>query len=437
MRRKSNFVTGGINAVTKSGTNTLKGTGYIYYNNEDMHGNRIDGKELADRDPEEQTTLGFTLGGPIVRNKLFFFLNYEGLKKPAPATHATNNDMDRVRQHMLQRYGYDVGSYANYPNGRTDSRFLIRLDWNMNLNHHMTLRFNHTTNRLWDTPSTYATDAARCMNTSRTVYFSNSMFQQISRVTTFSFDLHSRFGQQFSNQLLITWSDMRDTRSSDSEPFPFIDIMGGYDASTQTQTQSSYMSIGYELFAWNNAVKSSVTTMTDNLTYYHGNHKLTAGVSWEHQSNRNFYIRNGLGYYRYRSLDEFLNGDAPETVAISYGYDGDSKPFTRVRFNQFGIYLQDEWNVTPKQKLSIGLRADKLSLVDSDVHRNNIVYGLDFGGRHISTGRWPDIPVQWTRDWDSAGMSEVMVPCACAAARNSLPDVCPWPSSPICPTTRQ
>lgn len=227
MRRKANFVTGGINAVTKSGTNTLKGTGYIYYNNEDMHGNRIDGKELADRDPEEQTTLGFTLGGPIVHNKLFFFLNYEGLKKPAPATHATNNDMDRVRQYMLQRYGYDVGSYANYPNGRTDSRFLIRLDWNMNLNHHMTLRFNHTTNRLWDTPSTYATDAARRMNTSRTVYFSNSMFQQISRVTTFSFDLHSRFGQQFSNQLLITWSDMRDTRSSDSDPFPFIDIMGG------------------------------------------------------------------------------------------------------------------------------------------------------------------------------------------------------------------
>ena len=128
--------------------------------------------------------------------------------------------MDRVRQHMLQRYGYDVGSYANYPNGRTDSRFLIRLDWNMSLNHHMTLRFNHTTNRLWDTPSTYATDAARRMNTSRTVNFSNSMFQQISRVTTFSFDLHSRFGQQFSNQLLITWSDMRDTRSSDSDSFP-------------------------------------------------------------------------------------------------------------------------------------------------------------------------------------------------------------------------
>lgn len=167
------------------------------------------------------------------------------------------------------------------------------------------------------------------------------------------------------------------------------------------------MSIGYELFAWNNAVKSSVTTMTDNLTYYHGNHKLTAGVSWEHQSNRNFYMRNRLGYYRYRSLDEFLNGDAPETVAISYGYDGESKPFTRVRFNQFGIYLQDEWNVTTKLKLSIGLRADKLSLVDSDVRRNNIVYGLNFGGRHIDTGRWPDIPIQWTPrigfSWDVRG----------------------------------
>ena len=154
------------------------------------------------------------------------------------------------------------------------------------------------------------------------------------------------------------------------------------------------MSLGYELFTYNNKVQNKVTTITDNFTWYAGAHKVTAGFNFEHQRAVNSYMRNGTGYYRYRSLDDFLNGAAPEAVAISYGYNGDTNPAAQVSFNQFGLYMQDEWNVTNKLKLTGGIRFDNITFSNDDVMRNNAIYNLDFGGRKIDTGAWPKTNIQ-------------------------------------------
>ena len=155
-----------------------------------------------------------------------------------------------------------------------------------------------------------------------------------NKINSISADLNSRFGKNISNQLLVTYTNIKDMRGSNSSPFPFIDIMydystgdyptidsktgqniavdfGGYNVK---QTLEPYMSLGYELFTYNNGVNNKITTITDNFTYYLGSHKLTAGLSFEHQMANNSYMRNGTGYYRYRSLNDFLTGAAPEAL---------------------------------------------------------------------------------------------------------------------------
>ena len=220
--------------------------------------------------------------------------------------------------------------------------------------------------------------------------FSNSMYSQNNSVSTISADLNSRFGNNISNQLLFTYTDIDEKRGSDSSPFPFVDIMGGYETAadgTVTQSLTPYMSFGYELFTHNNRIQNKIFTLNDNFTYYLGDHKLMAGFRFEHQMANNSYMRNGTGYFRYRSLDDFLNGEAPESVALSYGYNGEQNPNGEVAFNQYGWYIQDEWNVLENLKLTGGIRFDLLTFDSSDLMRNNAIYELDFNGRRIDTGR--------------------------------------------------
>ena len=150
------------------------------------------------------------------------------------------------------------------------------------------------------------------------------------------------------------------------------------------------MALGYELFTWNNAVHNTVWNIKDDVTYYLGKHKIIAGLNYEHQMADNAYQRNGTGYYRYKSLDDFLNGEVPEVVCLTYGYGGNNNPAARVQYNKAGIYAQDEWQMTPKFKLTYGLRLDGLFFDNSDLMTNNKILDLDYNGRHIDSGKWPN-----------------------------------------------
>ena len=419
--RQTNFIGGGINAVTKSGTNTFKGTAYIYHTNENMHGNRVDNAYNVDPGKVRNTTFGFTLGGPIVKDKLFFFANFEHSAVPTVVnrwqasedgvsdkanyiSRTKKSDMQRVSDYLKSTYGYDPGSYTDFPADESNTKFLVRLDWNITDNHRLAVRYNNTKNKAWNSTNgssgNYAYTNTRMAANRFSEYgmaFSNSMYSTDNKIQTVSADLNSRFGEKISNQLLFTYSNIEDERGSDSAPFPFVDIMNGYsvaDDGTVTQDLYPYMTFGYELFTWNNKVQNKVTTVTDNFTYYLGAHKLTAGLSFEHQLANNAYMREGTGYYRYRSLDDFLTGAAPETVALCTGYNGEKNPAAQVRFNQFGLYLQDEWDVLDNLKLTYGIRFDNISFNNDDVMRNNALYDLDFGGRHIDTGQWPKANIQ-------------------------------------------
>ena len=400
--RQTGFIGGGVNAITKSGTNTFQGSAYIYHQNENMRGDAIEGEQISGaREKDRKTTYGFTLGGPIVKDKLFLFVNGEMQKVPTVAnrwrasedgvadadnfiSRTTTDDLQKVSDYVKQKYGYDTGSYDSFPADESNYKFLARLDWNITNNHHLALRYNYTKNRVWNAPNSSSMDGGTRMSGARTsqysMSFANSMYSMDNIVHSFSLDLNSRLTENLSNQFLATYTKADDVRGTDSDEFPFIDIL---------KDNQIYMALGYELFTHQNAVHTTTWNLKDDVTYYLGNHKVMGGLSFEHQMADNQYMRNGTGYYRYSSLDDFLTGAAPEIVCLTYGYNGETSPAARVQFNKLGIYAQDEWNINPNFKLSYGLRADGFFFNNGDLMTNNAILGIDYGGRSVDTGKWP------------------------------------------------
>ena len=408
--RQTNFIGGGVNAITKSGTNTFKGSAYVYHRNENMRGNMAAGQEVAGaRDKDRNTTYGFTLGGPIIKNKLFFFVNAEystiptvvnrwrgsenGEANPdAYISRVPNSVLKEVSEFVKEEYGYDTGSWTEYPATESNMKLLARLDWNINDNHKLALRYNYTLNQGWNSTNGSSMDGGSRSGFSRFsqygMAYANSLYSMDNLVSTVSLDLNSRLSENLSNQFLATFSKLDDMRGTNSEDFPFIDIRND-DGSAVLP----YISLGYELFTWNNGVHNTNISIKDDLTYYYGSHKLTGGINYEYQMADNSYMRNGTGYYRYKSLEDFMSGEAPEVVCLTYGYDGEANPAARVRFHKAGIYAQDEWNMNDSFKLTAGIRFDGLFFDNQDIMRNNAIYELEYivdgEKRHIDTGKWP------------------------------------------------
>jgi len=432
--RQTNFIGGGVNAITKSGTNTFRGTAYVYHKNENMQGDSVYGEQIAGaRDKNRSTTYGLTFGGPIVKNKLFFFVNAEMSKVPSIVnrwrgsedgvadpdnniSRTTNADLKKVSEFVKDKYGYDTGSWTKFPADESNYKILARIDWNISQKHKLALRYNYTLNNVWSSPNGTSMDggtrAASYRMSKNSMSYANSMYSMKNIVNTWSLDLNSRLTDNLSNQFLATFSKLDDIRGTNSDEFPFIDILDGEG--------DNYIALGYELFTWNNAVHNTVANVKDDLTWYLGKHKITGGVNFEYQMADNAYMRNGTGYYRYKTLEDFFNGAAPEVVCLTYGYDGEQNPAARVQFYKAGIYAQDEWNATDNFKLTYGLRLDGLFFNNSDLMTNNKIYELTYYPRvynyqetHIDTGKWPTAKVTFSPrvgfTWDVFGNKSLKV----------------------------
>ena len=433
--RQTNFIGGGVNAITKSGTNTFKGSAYVYHRNEMMRGNTVAGLELGDRAKNRTTTYGATFGGPIIKNKLFFFVNFEYIPHPEvtsywkPSTdgiadpalnisRVTESDMQKVKDYVYEKYGYDTGDYKNFNNNESNIKALARIDWNITNNHHLALRYNYTNSREWNYTNNSSSDCGQRTTQARlsqySMAFANSFYSMNNLVHSFSLDLNSRFGNNMSNQFLATFSKLDTTRGTNSDYFPFIDILDG------TGTITPYISLGYELFTWQNGYHNNVFNVKDDFTMYLGTHKLTAGLAYEYQMADNAYLRNGTGYYRYNSLQDFLTGSTPETVNFTYGYENlmRDNPASRVTYHKVSLYAQDDWDVTDRFKLTYGVRIDDFFFDNSNIITNNAVYALEYPDangniRHIDTGKWPKpIPIVSPRvgfTWDVLGDKSLKV----------------------------
>ncbi len=434
--RQSSFTGANINAVTRGGDNTFRGSVYTYLRPRSFTGYRVNGVKIAEAEQKESQNYGLTFSGPLVKNKLFFFVTGEIEQKTTTGiswtptqsdepvgtgsgnagsfrSRVTTYDLERVSNHLKTKYGYDPGVYENIPPFDTRNyKFVTRLDWNIKPNHKAMIRYNHVdsgndvivnqASRPSDLPllgaNRFSTDAFS---------FGNSNYRVKDRVQSITGELNSRFSQRVSNKLMVSYTYLETSRTSKSDPFPFVDIWEG---------GRQYMSFGYELFSFNNIIKNSTFQIINNTTISLGNHTLVAGVSYEYQHFLNSYQREALSYYRYASVDDFLNDRTPTGFAITYPYEGDRSPGVKLSYGQFGFYVQDEWSVTKKLKLTGGMRLEISNCLNSLGQGSAIdrqpdavpVTQLPFdGGRYYDMGRWPKTLVSFSPrvgfNWDIQG----------------------------------
>lgn len=399
--RQANFTGAGVNVVTKSGTNQFKGSLYTYYRDQSFNGTKVGDTELPAAAKTTNNIYGGTIGGAIVKNKLFFFVSGEYEKNVRPGfnwvasrpgltgsnvSRTTAEDLERVSAFVKNQYGYETGPYEGYGDNFTlqNYKIMARLDWNINNNHKFNLRYSTVNNT--DDQTINATSAPNPRSTSsrlsqNSLTYQNSNYGFLNKVNSLAAELNSTFSSKLSNQFLATYTLAQDTRTSKSSPFPFIDIKKDGD---------SYISLGYELFSYNNDVKNTTVNFIDNLTYYAGKHTILAGVSYEQMYFGNSFLRYGTSYYRFNSIDDFINGATPAAYAYTYSLlPGGKLPVADLTFGQGSAYLQDDFAVNNKLKLTAGLRVD-LPVYPVDPIENKAISALTFlNGEKINTGLWP------------------------------------------------
>ncbi len=424
--RQGGFTGAGINAVTKSGTNKIVGSVYHFFKNDGLIGRSVKGEKIGGRQESSQKTTGFRVGGPIIKNKLFFFINAEKINSEGPSAGAVNlwrasetgvadvaknitrvkrSDLEAVSNHLRNQWGYDPGAYEGYANKAESSTesILARIDWNINQNHKLAVRYNRTVNDIPRSTNGLSGAGPRAVNpygriSENAMSFENANYGEGAKVNSYTLELNSRFGNKVTNQFLATYSSINTGRTSPSADFPFIDIGTSADNNTSTSGFRNYISAGYELFTYNNRVENDNINIFNNVTVSAGKHSLLFGGSVEIQKFANNYMRNGTSYYRYASVEDFLKtgtpGEvAPLTFALTYPFPG-QEPWARANFVLPALYMQDNFTVTDKFSLTLGLRAE-LPLYTSDLTANPSTDALTFLGtdgqpRKYSSGAWPD-----------------------------------------------
>lgn len=421
--RLSGFTGASVNAITKSGTNIFNGTAYTFLRGNGMTGIKVGDKVNPDFANRHEQTYGFTLGGPIVKDKLFFFVSGEYEKAANPYTgfypsskgvaDKENNlsrtsiaDMKRMKDFLMEKYGYDPGSYETFPSlDSKNYKFLVKLDWNISQDHHLSLRYNYLKNQSMSTTNYNSGPGNNPrLNPGRisegAMAFSNSWYGNVNEIHGFAGELNSRFGDNISNKLMVTYTGSKDPmRTSPSAEFPFVDILkdGGY-----------YMSFGYELFSYHNQVVNNTLSISDDFTYNLGNHTLVAGLRYDNIYVNNGYFREGTSYYRYASMEDFMNNAKPIGFGVTYGWDGKELKGVEMNFGLFAAYFQDEWAITPQFKLTPGLRVEVPMYLNKLVDNPQVTALGDMRyGTKMDVGTWPNTQVMWNPrlgfNWDILG----------------------------------
>lgn len=423
--RLSQFTGASINAVTRSGDNTYKGSVYSYMRPKSFTGSTVDGKDVAGANDRSSTNYGVSLGGPIIKNKLFFFVNgeLETVKIPGvdwkPSTDGQSNadlmisrtresDMIRVRDHLISTYGYDPGKYKDFdPFKNQNHKILARIDWNINANHKFTFRYNDVVGT--SDQQTNANSGPLSLRGSnrigpQSMAFSNSFYGFKNTVRSITGEVNSIFTPSISNKFLTSYTFIQDTRTSPSSLFPFVDIW---------QNNDSYISFGYELFTYNNDVTNKTFSIVNNTTINLNQHTITAGVSFDRLFFRNSYIREGTSYYRYASVDDFINQANPIGFGITYGYNGNDAPGAEVTFGLGALYAQDEWKMASNLKITLGLRVERPFFFD-ELTDNPAISALTFANNYkLDVGSWPDAKLLYSPrlgfNWDVKGDRSLQV----------------------------
>ncbi|WP_018628205.1 TonB-dependent receptor [Niabella aurantiaca] len=405
--RQAGFTGAGVNAVTRRGTNAFYATVYDYYKNQSFNGKKVDGFELPSILKSSSNIFGASVGGPIIKNKLFFFVNGEYEKKVNPGQNwipsngssnpnATPNvqesDMVKMSDFLKSKYGYDPGGFSGYDFNTKNTKFLGRIDWNINDNNRFSIRYNQSETSDDVLTNTSSGPNPRISNgrvggRSGGLSFSNSNYTQNNNVYSLVGELNSKFNSSVSNQFLASFTKIHDFRATPGSQFPFVDIM--------RDANNVLMSFGSEIYSYQNYVKNNTVNIADNLTWNLGQHNILAGISFDYMSFENSFANfGGQSYYRYASMQDFFDNNPPSVFAITYSNtDRAAVEAAQAKFGQAGFYLQDVYTVNDRLKLTYGVRFD-LPFYPGNKVSNDSLYAIplrDPSGQEFraDVGIWP------------------------------------------------
>ena len=437
--RQSGFTGGGINAVTKSGTNEFKGSAYTYLTSTSLKGNRV-GDTTFDVDDGHNNTYGLTLGGPIIKDKLFFFVNGEiednvtvgptaragNGSEPYTATNhrPTIDELNGLSSYLQNTYGLTTGDWQGYSLKTPAYRILARLDWNINDNHKFNVRFTKSNRKSSSQASSSrsigSNQATAIYNGTQNTYGAGSYYSMSSlssryyaeyRFTSIAAELNSKFGK-INNTLRGTYSFQDQPRSTEyNDAAPVLEIV-------MNDGQDHYPSwaVTGDLFTYGNLAQTKTTVITDELNATLGKHNLFAGLQYEHNYAANGFAQAAAGYYAFEATPEEVAagnwgavfGRSPRVFGMTYGNNAAHSMFTsKMKTNQWSLYFQDNISWSERFRMSVGLRFELPSYPSLDGNYNDDYYKLDFGGKHFRTDNVPDASISVSPrvgfNWDITG----------------------------------
>ena len=437
--RQSGFTGGGINAVTKSGTNEFKGSLYTYITSTSLKGNRVANTVFA-VDDGHNDTYGMTFGGPIIKDKLFFFVNGEyednvtvgpnALAGDGSTPYTTTNRRPQLEQlesfsdYMQKTYGLTTGPWQGYNVKTPAYRILARVDWNINDNHKFNVRFTKSNRK-----SSSAASASRSVGSNRSndiyggsnnTYGNNSNYGMSSlssryyaeyKFTSIAGELNSKFGK-VNNTLRATYSFQDQPRSTEyGDNYPVVEIL-------MNDGQDHYPTWAYtgDIFTYGNLAQTKTTVITDEMNVTLGKHNLFAGIQYEHNFAANGYAQAAAGFYTFEATPEEVAagnwaavfGRSPRTFGMTYGNNANHSMFTsEMKTNQWSFYVQDNISWSERFRMSVGFRFELPSYPSLADNYNDEYYKLDFGGKHFRTDNVPSASLSFSPrigfNWDING----------------------------------
>ena len=442
--RLSGFTGGAISAVTKSGTNQFKGTAYMYTTNSHLRGNKVSDYEL-NRLQSHSTTWGASFGGPIIKDKLFFFANgeYQSNISAGPSGTARVNasdewspssgtvhrplqsDMDNMLSFLSKNYGYNPGRYQGYSLDTPSYKFLARIDWNINENNKLNIRFSKSHDKDSSAPSSSTTpfkdsviypggedatggksQSGRTANAG--LYFESARYYQEKNFTSFAAEWNSKWGG-VNNVLRATYSYQDEPRTYVGGMFPTVDIL---------KNGSYYMGFGPDPFTEGNLRQVKTFVATDEATWSMGIQNFTAGLQFETNKATNGFGAASAGYYVFESMDDFMNGKAPRSYGVTFPMDGSGQFLATMKYNQFSAYVQDQVNFSDRFRLTAGLRFELPIYPELENNYNKAFAAMKWKNdagveSQYSTDQLPDAPLTVSPrvgfNWDILGNHKLVL----------------------------
>lgn len=354
-----NFTGGSINATTKSGTNKFTGSAYYIFRNQEMAGKTPTGpKELSTKLADfTATTFGATVGGPIIKNKAFFFLSYERQddERPQPfdpSTFRVSSFRDTVSRILtkLNSYGYDPGAWENIPDLVVSNKIAAKFTFNLSNKHKLNASYRYAgSERSLTSPST-----------TTQIRFFNGGYLFPSTTHSASLELLSNFSNKASNKLLLTYTNVNDDRDALGADFPRVTL--------NSASGSSY-AFGTEEFSTGNQLIQNNIALFDEFRYTLGKgHQLKIGVDMEYSKSYNLFIRQNYGSYTYNSVQDWIDDRRPATYNRSFSLidnkTGDGSE-AAAKFNtvRMGAFIADQWDVTNNFQINYGIRVDNFEFL--------------------------------------------------------------------------